>query len=110
MHDASRTGELPLSSIILEPTMKKLLLKMQKYTNSSKMSQQLSMIVPYVSNGLRCQGVLKVSLTSKGWVPSPPMPSGALTLPRMKKMTMNIVPHSKLNEDVDTGERVMKQP
>jgi hypothetical protein len=54
--------------------------------------------------------VLKVLLTLKGWVPSPPMPSRAHASLMMKKKMMNIVPHSKLNEDVESGERVMKQP
>jgi hypothetical protein len=110
MHDDSKTGELQPSSIALGPMTKKSLQQMQKYTNSSKMSQPLSMIMACVSNGLKCPGALKVSLTSKGWVPSPPMPSGALTLLTMKKTTTNIALCSELDEDVNSGERVMKQP
>jgi hypothetical protein len=110
MRDALRTGELPLSLIILEPTTKKLLLQIQKSTNSNKMLQPLSMIMAYVNKDSKCQGAQKVLLTSKGWVPSLPVPSGALTLLMMKKMMTNIIPHSKLNEDIDSGERVMKQP
>jgi hypothetical protein len=83
---------------------------MQRYANSSKTSQPLSMIVAYVNKDLSHRGVLKVLLTSKGWVPSLPMPSGALVLSMTKKMMTNIVLHSRLNEDIDSGERVMKWP
>jgi hypothetical protein len=68
------------------------------------------MIVPYVNNVLKHHSVLKVSLTLKGWVPSPPMPSGALILPTMMtKMTPTTL-RSELDEDVNSGERVMKRP
>jgi hypothetical protein len=110
MHDTLKTGESPLNLIILEPMTKKLLLQIQKSANSSKMLQPLSMIVAYVNKDLKCRGVQKVLLTSKGWVPSLPVPSGALALLMMKKTTTNIVPCSKLDKDVDSGERVMKWP
>jgi hypothetical protein len=110
MCDNSKTGEWLLNLITLEPMTKKLLQQMQESANSSKTLQPLSMIVAYVNKDLKHHGVLKVSLTLKGWVPSLPMPSGALTLLTMKKMTMNIIPHSELDEDVNSGERVMKWP
>jgi hypothetical protein len=64
----------------------------------------LSKIVPYVSKDSKHQGVLKVSLTLKGWVPSPPIPSGAyisLTTKMMKS------PLASITEDIDSEERVM---
>jgi hypothetical protein len=109
MCGTSKTGGLPLNSIVLEPMTKKLLLQIQKSANSSKMSQPLSMIMAYVNKDSKHHDVQKVLLTSKGWVPSPPMPSGALALPTTK-ITTNIIPCSKLNEDINSGERVMKWP
>jgi hypothetical protein len=109
MRDALKTGELPLNLIALEPITKKLLLQMQKFANSNRMLQPLSMITAYVNKDSKHCSVQKV-LTSKGWVPSLPVPSGALILLRTKKKTMNIVPHNELDKDIDYGERVMKWP
>jgi hypothetical protein len=67
----------------------------------------LSKIMPYVNNASKCQGALKVSPTSKGWVPSLPMPSGAHTSPMMK-MTMNRSPPGAITMGIDS-EEVMKQ-
>jgi hypothetical protein len=105
-----RTGVWLLNSIAFDPTTKKLLQQIQKSISSSKTLQPLSMIVAYVNNRLKHRGVLKVLLTLKGWVPSPPMLSGPLVSWTMKKMTTNIIPHSELNEDINSGERVMKWP
>jgi hypothetical protein len=110
MHDTSRIGGSQPNSTISEPMTKKLQLQMQKSISSSKMLPLLSMIVPCVSNGSKHHGALKVSLTSRGWVPSLPMPSGALTLPMTKKTKTNIVPCNGLDRDIDSGERVMKWP
>jgi hypothetical protein len=105
-----KIGASLLNSIAFDLTTKKLLQQMQKSTNSSKTSQPLSMIMAYVNKDLKCRSVLKVLLTSRGWVPSLPVPSGALISLTTMKMTTNIILHSELNKDVDSGERVMKWP
>jgi hypothetical protein len=108
--NTSRTGALLPNLNIFESMTKKLLQQMQKSTSLSKTFQPLSMIMPYVNSISKHCGVLKVSLTSKGWVPSLPMLSGALILPTTKMTMTPIAPYSELDEDIDSGERVMKQP
>jgi hypothetical protein len=80
-------------------------LSMQKSKGSSWMLPLLSKIVPCVNSDSRHQGALKVSLTSKGWVPSPPMPSGAHVLQMMKMMKTVL---ESITKDIDSEEDVMK--
>jgi hypothetical protein len=81
------TGALQLTSSTTKSMMKSTRKSMQKFTGSSWTPLLLSKIVPYVNSALKHQGALKVLLTLKGWVPSPPVPSGAHTSPMMKTMT-----------------------
>jgi hypothetical protein len=67
----------------------------------------LSKIVPCVSKGLRLPGVLKVSLTLKGWVPSLPMPSGAHASWMTKKMMMRGPMLNTIAKDCNSEEEVM---
>jgi hypothetical protein len=103
-------GALLQTSSTTESTMKSIRKFMQKSTGSSWMPPLLSKIVPYVNNALKCQGALKVSLTSKGWVPSPPMPSGAHALLMMKMMTMSEPFPGTVTVGVDSEEKAMKWP
>jgi hypothetical protein len=80
---------------------------MQRSTGSSWMPLLLSKIMPCVSKGLRHRGVLKVLLTSKGWVPSPPVPSGAHASQMTKMMKTAL---DSIAEDVNSEEEVMKWP
>jgi hypothetical protein len=87
--------------------MKNIRKSMQKSTGSSWMPPLLSKIMPCANKGLKCQGMLKVLLTLKGWVPSLPMPSGAY-ISQMIKTRKNIL--NSITEDIDSEEEVMKQP
>jgi hypothetical protein len=80
------------------------ILSMQKSKGSSWIPALLSKIMPYMNSDLNCQGVLKVLLTSKGWVPSPPVPSGAYIslMTKMMKSTL-----TSIDADVGSEERVM---
>jgi hypothetical protein len=110
VHGKWMIGESQLTSSDTVSTMKNTRKSTQKFTNSSWMPLLLSKIVPYVSNGLKHLGVLKVLLTSKGWVPSPPVPSGAHAS-RVMKMTMKRGPVlATIVEDCDSEEEVMNQP
>jgi hypothetical protein len=64
----------------------------------------------YVNKGSKHLGVLKVSLTSKGWVPSPPMPSGAHSSWAMRRMMTRGPTLAAIAEDCNSEEEVMKQP
>jgi hypothetical protein len=77
VHRKWTIGELLPTSFNTKNTTKSTRKSIQKSTSSSWMPPLLSKIVPCVSKGLRLPGVLKVLLTSKGSVPSPPVPSGA---------------------------------
>jgi hypothetical protein len=103
------TGEsLPTSSATAS-TMKNTRKSMQKSVDSSWTPPLLSKIVPYASSDLRHQGVLKVSLTLKGWVPSPPMPSGAHGSPTTRMMMSNQV-QRLITVGNDSEEEAMKWP
>jgi hypothetical protein len=82
----------------------------QKSTSSSWTPPLLSKIVPCASKGLRLPGALKVLLTLKGWVPSPPVPSGAHTSQTMKKTMMKGPMLNTIAEDCNSEEEVMKRP
>jgi hypothetical protein len=64
----------------------------------------LSKIVSYVNSDLKHRGVLKVSLTLRGWVPSSPVPSGVYIslMTRMMKSTL-----ASIDMDIDSEEGVM---
>jgi hypothetical protein len=81
----------------------------QKFISSSWMPLLLSKIMPCASKGFRLPGVLKVLLTLKGWVPSPPMPSGAHAS-WMMKMKKKHPALTAIAKDCDSEEEVMKQP
>jgi hypothetical protein len=66
----------------------------QKYTSSSWTSPPLSKIVPCMSNGSKHHSAQKVSLTLKGWVPMPPVPSGAHASLTMRRMLMKDQAHT----------------
>jgi hypothetical protein len=102
------TGALPQTSSATENTTRNIRKSIQKSIDSSWMPPLLSKIVPYVNNVLKCWGALKVLLTSKGWVPSLPMPSGAHTS-LMMKMTTNDPLQRPIAVGDDSEEEVMKQ-
>jgi hypothetical protein len=81
----------------------------QKSTNSSWMPLPLSKIMPYVNSDSKHPGGLKVLLTSKGWVPSLPVPSGAHAL-LMTKMMKMVWFQKPVNVGIDSEEEVMKWP
>jgi hypothetical protein len=81
----------------------------QKSISSSWMPPPLSKIVPYVNSDSKHPGVLKVLFTSKGWVPSLPMPSGA-HVSRMKKKMVKELLQKPVDMGVDSEEEVMKWP
>jgi hypothetical protein len=110
VHGKWTIGELLPTSSTTENTMKSTRKSTQKSTSSSWTPLLLSKIMPCVSKGLRLPGVLKVSLTSKGWVLSPPMPSGAHTSWMMKKTMRRGPTLDAIAEDCDSEEEVMKQP
>jgi hypothetical protein len=87
--------------------MKNIRKSMQKSTGSSWMPPLLSKIMPCASSSSKGQGVLKVLLTSRGWVPSLPMPSGA-HISQMMKMMKNAL--DSIIKDIDSEEEVMKWP
>jgi hypothetical protein len=101
-------GALPLTSSGTKSTMKNIRKSMQKSTGSSWTPLLLSKIMPYVNNTSKHPGVLKVLLTSKGWAPSPPMPSGAHTSPMMKMMKTKSV-SDVITVGIDSEGEVMKQ-
>jgi hypothetical protein len=103
------TGELLPTSFDTKNTMKNTRKSTQKSISSSWTPPLLSKIVPYVNNASRHPGALKVSLTSKGWVPSPPVPSEAYILP-IKKTTMTEPSPGTINVGADSEGEVMKQP
>jgi hypothetical protein len=103
------TGESQLTSSAIKSMMMSTTKSTQKSTNSSWMPPPLSKIVPYASNGLRHLGAQKVSLTLKGWVPSPPMPSGAHALMTKKKMVKELL-QRPIDVGINSEEEVMKQP
>jgi hypothetical protein len=105
VHASLMTGALLLTSSTTESMMKNSTLLMQKSKGSSWMPPLLSKIVPCMSNSLKHCNVLKVSLTSKGWVPSSPMPSGvhALWMTKMMKIVLE-----SIAKDVDSKGEVMK--
>jgi hypothetical protein len=83
---------------------KNLLPSIQKSTSSSWTLPLLTKVMPYVNNVSKHWGVLKVSLTLKGWVPSPPVLSGPhVLIVTMKKNLKDDV----LDVGVDSKERVM---
>jgi Neuraminidase (sialidase) len=98
----------PISSTT-ENMMKSTRKSVQKSTGSSWTSPPLSKIVPYVNNGSKHVGALKVSLTSRGWVPSPPVPSGAQASLMMKKTLKNNQVHNLITMGNDSEGEVMKQ-
>jgi hypothetical protein len=102
------TGELLLTSSTTMNMMKNTRKSTQKSIDSSWTPLLLSKIMPCASSDSRHQGVLKVLLTSKGWVPSPPMPSGAHASPMTRKITNNQV-HDLIAVG-DDSEEVMKWP
>jgi hypothetical protein len=110
VHGKWMIGESPLTSSDTESMMKNTRKSIQKSTSSSWTPLLLSKIVPCVSKGLRLPGVLKVLLTSKGWVPSLPIPSGAHTSQTTKKMTTKGPVLNAIAKDCDSEEEVMKQP
>jgi hypothetical protein len=73
------------TSSTTENMMKNIRKSMQKSTGSSWMPLLLSKIMPCASRGSKHQGALKVLLTLKGWVSSPPVPSGAHVSQMTKK-------------------------
>jgi hypothetical protein len=103
------TGALQLTSSISESTMKNIRKSMQKSIGSSWISPPLSKIIPYASNSLRHAGALKVLLTLRGWVPSPPMPSGAHASLKMKTMMMSDHMHDLIAMGDNSEGEVMKQ-
>jgi hypothetical protein len=107
VHTKWMTGVSLLTSSTIESMTKNIRKSMQKSTGSSWMPPLLSKIMPCVNSGLEHQGVLKVLLTLKGWVPSPPMPSGAHISWTTKKMKSTL---DSIAEDVDSEEEVMKWP
>jgi hypothetical protein len=104
------TGALQQTSSTIVNTMKNIRKLTQKSTDSSWMPLLLSKIVPYVNNISKHQGALKVLLTSKGWVPSLPVPSGTHTSLMIRMITMNNLPPSSINVGINSEEEVMKQP
>jgi hypothetical protein len=107
---AWKTGALWPTSSNTENMMMNTTLSMQKYTNSSWISLLLGKIVPCVNNDSRHCGAQKVSLTLKGWVPMPPMPSGAHASPVMRRMLMKDQAHTLITEGDDSEGGVMKWP
>jgi hypothetical protein len=103
------TGELPQISSNTESTKMDIRKSMQESIGSSWTPLLLSKIMPYANNASRHPGVLKVSLTLKGWVLSPPIPSGAYALPT-KKTTMIGQSLSTIDVGTDSEEEVMKRP
>jgi hypothetical protein len=107
VHAKWTTRALLLTSSITTNMMKNIRKSMQKSIGSSWMPPPLSKIMPCVSSSSKHQGALKVSLTLKGWVLSPPVPSGAHVsqMTKMKKTTLD-----SIAEDINSEEEVMKQP
>jgi hypothetical protein len=101
-------GELWLTSFTTVNMTKNTRKSTQKFIASSWMPPLLSKIMPYASNALKHPDVLKVSLTSRGWVPSLPMPSGAHASP-MKRRTTNDQVQKLIAMGNNSEGEVMKQ-
>jgi hypothetical protein len=110
VHGKWTIGESQPTSSDTENMMKGTRKSIQKSTSSSLMPLLLSKIVPCVNKGSKHPGVLKVSLTLKGWVPSPPVPSGAHSSPTKKTMKMRGPMLTAIAKDCNSEEEVMKQP
>jgi hypothetical protein len=107
---AWKTGESwPTSSNIVNMMMNTTY-SMQKYTGSSWISPPLSKIIPCANNSSKCPGVQKVSLTWKGWVPVPPVPSGVHSSLMMRKTLMKDQAHTLIAEGDNSEGGVMKWP
>jgi hypothetical protein len=102
------TGVLQLTSSTTTSMTKNTRKSIQKSTSSSWISLLLSKVMPYVNSSLKGLGALKVLLTSRGWVPSPPMPSGAHASLMMRKMLKNDQVHDLIVVSDDSEGEVMK--
>jgi hypothetical protein len=100
-------GASPLTPSITTNMTKNIRKSMQKSTGSSWMPLLLSKIMPCASSGSKHPGVLKVSLTSRGWVPSLPVPSG-VHAPLMKRRITSDQVQSLITISNNSEGKVMK--